>query len=213
MSGLFSGSSSALSSQQVSLTKLACIAGFVVSAFGINAGASAQEVAAGGDARAALGFAPVCEIEVAPPEETDQSAPGARGGVIVALCGREGVVLGSVDRWRSFVNRSAGAVVVELESMGRKRIVLLQRDGEGRLSSENISGALAVAAGRSAVDGMQGLSAVFDRFDTEGIINTSPDGATARQSDLRASFSLEYHNRQRQHLVIARSAGTEGATQ
>lgn len=190
------------------------MAGIVVCALGINAGAIAQDLAAGEDARATAGVAPVCEIEVAPSEDAEQSAPGARNGLVVALCGREGVVLGSAERWRSFANQREGAVVVELESQGRKRIMLLQRDSEGRLSSEDIAGTLSLAAGRSAVSGMQGLTARLERFAGEGLISVEPDAsASTHGAGPAAPFSLDDHNRQRQQIAVTSRQDAEGAGQ
>lgn len=214
MSGLFSGSRGNVSLKPSSLLRLACTSSFVFSALGINLGASAQDFSAAAEARATAGVAPVCEIEVAPPEDAEQVGPGARNGVVVALCGGEGVVLGSAERWRSFANRREGAVVVELESLGRKRIMLLQRDSEGRLTSEDIAGTLSLAAGRSAVGGMQGLSARLERFAGEGLIAVEPDASTsARGVDLPAPFSLDDHNRQRQQIVATSRQISEGAVQ
>ena len=169
---------------------------------------------------------PVCEIETSAPEVeapevavSDGSGPAdaaaqSRPTSLIALCGGTGIYLGDADRYAVASHVASGAMAIEIKRLGRTRVMLLSRDARGRVSAEDISGALAVAAGRLPTGGLRGLATDLAQFGEEGTIGLAAAGgdAAATNGDARA-FSLAEHlslvEQNRSASLMADAGGVE----
>lgn len=191
----------------------------------LTGGSPAQAQDAVGEARAVPGgaVAAVCVVQPFAPsagaEVVERSDVSSQGGMLLAYCGGAGVVLGEMDRYRSFAHQGTGAVVVEIEYQGRRRVMLLERDADGQLVVENIEGALAVAAGRTPTGGLRAVATDYARFARDGVIAVADEaggdaarpGALSQRALSQRAFDLSDHNRGRQALALAAGAAvTEG---
>ncbi len=169
----------------------------------------------------------IADKSVAPCVLQPYSAPAETGAanrsvsapqpvVLLALCmGGAGIVLGETDRYQMFANEVTGALVVEMERLGRKRVMLLQRDEDGKVVVEDIGGSLAVAVGRTPTGGLRGVVADYSKFASEGTITLADaaDGVevAGRGAIDRPAFSLPEHNRERLSIMAASATFADGA--
>lgn len=107
-----------------------------------------------------------------------------------ARCWGTALNLGYADRFRAFDNPALRSTVVEIERGGKRRVLLLRPFVDEQPLVEDISGTLAVAAGRVSWAGIDGLTLDFGQFATSGRIGIAPDPlAAARVEGARTSDS------------------------
>jgi hypothetical protein len=161
---------------------------------------------------------PVCSVEIFTEEASRGDAADGRAeptaaASLIAQCNGTGLYLGEADQHRVFTHGPTGAMVVEIERLGRIRIILLARDAQGAMTAEDLTGELAVAAGRSQTGGFRGMAADFARFSRDGTIEVSAPGAEgvgARGASRQ--FSLAEHlARAEGNRSAARAANVGGA--
>lgn len=131
--------------------------------------------------------------------------------VLIAECNGTGINLGEVDRYSSSLNIELGAMVVEIERLGRTRVVLLQLGVAGRVEVEDLTGALLVASGLSPTNRLGGGEADISSFGRDGSISLEL-GAGRGQYALvpRQRFDVtEYirQSRERNNAILAERAG------
>jgi hypothetical protein len=98
------------------------------------------------------------------------------------------MVLGAADRYRAFLNFRLKATLVEIERFGTVNVLLLREGADGQPVLEDVTGALAVAAGRAPWDRLEGLSLDAAHFSSQGRIALRPDaGDVASARGVRAA--------------------------
>lgn len=107
-----------------------------------------------------------------------------------ARCWGTGLTLGSADRFRAFANPTLRSTIVEIERGGKRRVLLLRPFVDEQPLVEDISGTLAVAAGRVSWAGIDGLTLDFGQFVTSGRIGVAPDPFATANVEGRTSDSL-----------------------
>ena len=137
--------------------RAASLAALVAAAFA-PLPSSAQEASASQGA-----IAPFCSVRE---PETDVEGQAD----LFAICGDTGINLGPVESYVSFYNPALQATLVKLERYGRTRVMVLRPGADGRPMAEDLTGSLAIAAGRSATSGLEGLVIAPDQFVATGVI-------------------------------------------
>lgn len=98
-------------------------------------------------------------------------APGEEAPtILLAACKGTGIVLGEADRYSSRSNDALGLMLVEIERLGRTRVMLLSYDAADRVQVENLTGSIAVAADRLPTSGLARLTLDYSRFAEDGSI-------------------------------------------
>lgn len=161
---------------------------------------------------------PACFVHTMPSAAPASDAARVTGpSTLLASCSGAGVVLGEADSYRVHYNPASGALVVSIERGERTRIMLLQRDADGQLAIEDITGDLAVAAGRGPTSGLRGASIDFAGFARDGVIAVADEGqaSEARVNLPQAGrpFSLTDHNDRRRAVAAAADAVIAGEAQ
>jgi hypothetical protein len=127
-------------------------------------------------------------------ERSAETAEGqSQAPYVVARCNGAGINLGQADRHEVFSNPGLGAQVVVLEHIGRTRVMSLTWPN-GRLLVEDISGSLAVAAGRTPTQGVRDLAIDMAAYAARGTIRV----AEAASNGPAGEFSMAAHVEQAQ---------------
>lgn len=127
---------------------------------------------------------PICSVFAG------SSADGLRE--VRARCWGTALSLGYADSFRVMENRELRSTLVELEHSGKRRLLLIRPTVGDRPMLEDISGMLAVAAGRFSSSGIDGLTLDVDEFGTSGRIGVaSESSAAARLERERSSDAIK----------------------
>lgn len=161
---------------------------------------------------------PACFLHSMPGNTGDaQSATVSRHVVLFANCSGTGILLGEADSYSLSYNPASGALAVSVNFGDSLRVMLLQRDTDGATSVEDITGDLAVAAGRNPTSGLRGTRIDFTAFGSEGVIGIGEDVRAVREASPSArgvaSFSLNEHNEKRRGAAQVRDASGTGGVQ
>lgn len=155
---------------------------------------------------AAIGFlslvsSPIMAQENGPPELPEQAQnghslscqilensrrpnPSSDENYLLAACGDIGINLGVVESYRTFRNVPDDLLIVEVVRAGRVQVYLLSSDSSGSPLVENLTSAIAVAAGRTATSRIDNLVLDFDGLPASGVVRiagerwTDPAGDT-----------------------------------
>lgn len=124
--------------------------------------------------------------------------------IIIADCNGRGFILGSADSYRVQSNEELDATIVELRQGAGKRILMLSyRKGQPLL--EDITGSLAISAGRGVMSGLDGLEIDFTTFAQDGDIVVHPAIADPSKADKSATVNLGLQIEAEQSRVITAS--------
>jgi len=109
---------------------------------------------------------------------------------VIAQCWGTGLILGRAERYRTFLNFGLKVTLVELERSGEVRVLLLREGANGQPQIEDVTGSLAVAAGRAPWAKLDGLALDFGKFAGEGRIGlraaaAGSDASVSRESATR----------------------------
>jgi len=98
---------------------------------------------------------------------------GAREGVknLLASCGGQGVLLGPVAEFATFDNEELGATLIDLQRNGERRVLLLSLQPDGRSLVEDLTGQIALAAGRGPMSAIDGVELGLEDFSRTGEIS------------------------------------------
>lgn len=114
---------------------------------------------------------------------------------MLASCGATGVNLGTAESFRTFENRARDILIVELVRSGRTHVFALSSDGDGNAIVENLTGALAVAAGRLPTAHIDNLALEYRRLPVDGTIEITEerqidDAGRASSRQVNSSVSV-----------------------
>lgn len=96
-----------------------------------------------------------------------------------ASCGGYGLILGSTTEYQVFTNEALKAVVIDKKLGDERQIVLISVRDDGQPLVEDITGDLALVAGRGVMSDLRGLDINLDGFTADGAINVSPAAGDA----------------------------------
>lgn len=108
---------------------------------------------------------------------------------LTAVCGTQGIVLGRADSYQVQTNEVLPATLVDLTWNGNRRILMVSYpDGQPLL--EDLSGTLALAAGRGPMSDLKGLDMDLSTFAQDGAVGVLPAADDGVSSDKSATVSL-----------------------
>lgn len=166
--------------------------------------------AAGVMAQEASTAQPVCLLSEYAQSELSEQVDNL-SAVLIAECNGTGINLGEVDRYSSSLNIELGALVVEIERLGRTRVVLLQLGVAGRVEVEDLTGALLVASGLSPTNRLGSDEADVSSFGRDGSIGLVPGAGREQNAAVpRQRFDVtEYirQTRERNSAILTEQAG------
>jgi hypothetical protein len=131
----------------------------------------------------AISSAPLKPCDVFAQPATDGQAP-----VLIANCSGEGFLLGSADSYQVLQNAALRATIVDITQGTERRVLMLSYDNHKPLL-EDITGSLALAAGRSAMSGINGLDIDLNAFAQSGTVSVRAAVGDAKP-DNAATISL-----------------------
>jgi hypothetical protein len=104
------------------------------------------------------------------------SIPGEADGAetLVANCRGQGLILGRATEYRTFVNPSLNATVVDIRLGSDRRVLLLSLGKDGRPLLENISGEIARVAGKGPMSTIADVGVDFGGFARDGNVAVQP---------------------------------------
>ena len=131
---------------------------------------------------------------------------------LLAICGTIGTSLGVVDRYRSADNIELGLTILEYDRFGNRRVIVFQREDDGSVSREDLSGVLAVRAGRLPTRGIERLEVDLADFAEDASIGLSGD-KFENTTEGRRAVSLNERFGVREHMqdVRNRRSGVQSA--
>lgn len=128
---------------------------------------------------------------------------GAEGGAqeLRATCNGRGLILGEASDYRTAYNEALKATLVDMRLDGERRLLLITIQDDGLPLLEDLSGQIALAAGRGPMSELDGLEIDLGRYLTDGEIAVRPPagGAAGEKSgevNIGEQIALERTRRQ-----------------
>lgn len=110
---------------------------------------------------------PFCAVQESDLKNSDPDAPKT----LMALCGRQAVLLGAAEEYSVSANERLGAILVDLRRGESRRVLLVSVQGEGQpLLLEDISGQIAMEAGKGPMSPIDDVEIDTAGFAAEGAI-------------------------------------------
>jgi len=109
---------------------------------------------------------PACEVWT---DDTVMS-PIGQAKPVFASCRGHGLILGYADKFQVFAHEPLEAVLVDLRTGSDRRVVMISLRDDGSPLLENLSGQIAMAAGRGPLSGLEGLEIDTSSFSREGVV-------------------------------------------
>ncbi len=102
---------------------------------------------------------------------------------LFAGCGGHGLMLGRTTGYEVIGNGTLKATLIDTRTGGERRVLLITIQDDGSPLVEDLGVDLAVAAGRGAMTGLEGLELDFSSFADDGTIRLRPaTGAAGKDS-------------------------------
>jgi hypothetical protein len=117
-------------------------------------------------------------------ERTDEKLP-----VLIADCGGQGFLLGPAESYTVLQNPQLHATLVDIVRGNTRRVLMLSYEN-GRPLLEDITGDLALAAGRGVMSGIKGLDVDPGTFAQDGTISVRPAASDEVRTDTPATVNL-----------------------
>lgn len=89
---------------------------------------------------------------------------------LVAICQSQGLLLGYADSFQVYSHNGLQAVLVDVHRGAQRRVLLVSLQNDGRPLVEDISGQLAMNAGRGPLSGLEGLQIDVGSFVRDGSV-------------------------------------------
>ena len=123
---------------------------------------------------AALAAQPFCSVQTAAALKASMPV-----GTLIAFCGTHGVVLGHADTYKVIANESAKALLVDISNNGVRKILLVSDQGDAQPLLEDISGQIALNAGRGPMGRLEDVDIDLSSFASDGAIGVAGHAAGA----------------------------------
>lgn len=147
--------------------------------------------------------APICVVKNS--DELKSSAGSA--GILLATCRGHGVLLGEADHFDFTVDKDLGAMLVDVRRNGARRVLMVTPRDDGPPLVEDISGQIAMNAGRGPMSPIGDIAvdlAGFADGGTIGVTSRAEDtGGVARSSTVNLG----------QQVADVRAANADGPKQ
>jgi hypothetical protein len=102
-----------------------------------------------------------------------------------ANCGGQGLLLGSITSFEAIPNDTLGATLVDARLGGYRRVLLLSRQPDGTPLAEDLTGQIALAAGRGPMSEIDGVELDLKAFALTGEVGVRgrPEDAGRRKTE------------------------------
>jgi hypothetical protein len=135
------------------------------------------------------------------------AGPAGRASELGASCNGRGLLLGDVSNYQVIADPTLNAIVVDKHLGGERRLILITIRTDGRPLVEDITGDLAVAAGRGVMSNLVGLDVNLGSFASNGTIAVSPAARDQTSGDRSGQVNL------RQQVAAENARQAEAVTQ
>lgn len=90
---------------------------------------------------------------------------------VVAICGGAGVLLGYANEFQTLSNQRMRSVLVDMRRGAERHVLLISLQDDGQPILEDISGQIAMSAGRGPLSGLEGVRLDVAGFAQDGFIS------------------------------------------
>jgi hypothetical protein len=104
---------------------------------------------------------------------------------VFAACGSNGLLLGTVDAYRSSYNAELGSLAVELIAGRTKRVLLISRGNDGTMHVDDLTRELTKLSGRYGDAGLEGVDVDLTGVPASGVVRV-PIRQLARAAEGKA---------------------------
>lgn len=116
----------------------------------------------------------------------------ATAQVLVANCNGQGILLGAADQYDVRTNKALGAVVVDIRYHGARRMLLISPRADGQPLLEDISGEIAMKAGKGPTSSIEDVGVDTASFASDGSVAVKASAGGASGSiDLGRQIATE----------------------